>query len=186
VHPFHSTVARPVRPGNGGSLCRYTALPSVRMDRRVHPLTDKSTILRFRHRLEKNKLSEQMLEAVNDILQTKGLLLKHSTLVDATSIAAPSSTKNWLDSGGFDDAGRDRESNSFALARPGSAGSGLPIPQLELDLPPIVDIRGGKAGRKNIFLLLLHKYRPVQAIRHLSGALVRMSDNNLVKIYRLG
>ena len=35
-----------------------------------------------------------MLEAVNDILQAKGLLLKHGTVVDATLIAAPSSTKN--------------------------------------------------------------------------------------------
>jgi IS5 family transposase len=57
-------------------------------------LPDESTILRFRHRLEKHKLSEQMLEAVNDILQAKGLLLKHGTVVDATLIAAPSSTKN--------------------------------------------------------------------------------------------
>jgi transposase, IS5 family len=63
-------------------------------------LPDESTILRFgktpspRHRLEKYKLSEQMLEAVNDILQAKGLLLKYGTVVDATLIAAPSSTKN--------------------------------------------------------------------------------------------
>ena len=63
-------------------------------------LPDESTILRFgktpspRHHLEKHKLSEQMLEAVNDILQAKGLLLKHGTVVDATLIAAPSSTKN--------------------------------------------------------------------------------------------
>ena len=57
-------------------------------------LPDEGTILRFRHRLEKHKLSEQMLEAVNDILQAKGLLLKHCTVVDATLIATSSSTKN--------------------------------------------------------------------------------------------
>ena len=63
-------------------------------------LPAESTILRFgktpspRHRLEKHKLPEQMLEAVNDILQAKGHLLKHGTVVDATLIAAPSSTKN--------------------------------------------------------------------------------------------
>ena len=57
-------------------------------------LPDESTILRFRHRLEKHKLAEQMLSVVNDILTERGLLLKAGTVVDATLIAAPSSTKN--------------------------------------------------------------------------------------------
>ena len=57
-------------------------------------LPDESTILRFRHRLEKNKLAEQILAVVNELLVQKGLLLKAGTAVDATIIAAPSSTKN--------------------------------------------------------------------------------------------
>ncbi len=57
-------------------------------------LPDESTILRFRHLLEKHKLAEQILAVVNDLLQGKGLLLKAGTVVDATLIAAPSSTKN--------------------------------------------------------------------------------------------
>ena len=57
-------------------------------------LPNESTILRFRHRLEKHKLAEQILDTVNGILEAKGLLLKHGTVVDATLIAAPSSTKN--------------------------------------------------------------------------------------------
>jgi IS5 family transposase len=57
-------------------------------------LPDESTILRFRHVLEKHKLGPQMLKAVNDLLTAKGLLLKSGTVVDATLIAAPSSTKN--------------------------------------------------------------------------------------------
>jgi transposase, IS5 family len=57
-------------------------------------LPDESTILRFRHRLEKHKLAEQILQTVNDLLTEKGLLLKAGTAVDATIIAAPSSTKN--------------------------------------------------------------------------------------------
>jgi IS5 family transposase len=55
---------------------------------------DESTILRFRHRLEKHKLAEQILATVNDLLAAQGLLLKAGTAVDATLIAAPSSTKN--------------------------------------------------------------------------------------------
>ena len=57
-------------------------------------LPDESTILRFRHRLEKYKLAEQILGTVNDLLSQRGLLLKAGTVVDATLIAAPSSTKN--------------------------------------------------------------------------------------------
>ena len=57
-------------------------------------LPDESTILRFRHRLEKHKLVEQILKVVNDLLCQRGLLLKTGTVVDATLIAAPTSTKN--------------------------------------------------------------------------------------------
>jgi IS5 family transposase len=57
-------------------------------------LPDESTILRFRHRLEKHKLAEEILATVNDILIERGLLLKAGTVVDATLIAAPPSTKN--------------------------------------------------------------------------------------------
>jgi IS5 family transposase len=57
-------------------------------------LPDESTILRFRHRLKKHKLADQILGVVNDILIERGLLLKTGTVVDATLIAAPSSTEN--------------------------------------------------------------------------------------------
>ena len=57
-------------------------------------LPDESTILRFRHRLEKHKLAEQILATVNELLIQRGLLLKAGTVVDATLIAAPTSTKN--------------------------------------------------------------------------------------------
>ena len=57
-------------------------------------LPDESTILRFRHLLEKHKLAAEILVVVNDLLRAKGLMLKAGTVVDATLIAAPSSTKN--------------------------------------------------------------------------------------------
>jgi len=57
-------------------------------------LPDESTILRFRHRLEKHKLAEQVLVTVNELLTQRGLLLKAGIAVDATLIAAPTSTKN--------------------------------------------------------------------------------------------
>ena len=57
-------------------------------------LPDESTILRFRHLLEKHKLAAQILGLVNELLCAKGLMLRAGTVVDATLIAAPSSTKN--------------------------------------------------------------------------------------------
>lgn len=57
-------------------------------------LPDESTILRFRHLLEKHNLGDAILATVNAILQRQGMLLKTGTVVDATLIAAPSSTKN--------------------------------------------------------------------------------------------
>ena len=55
---------------------------------------DETTILRFRHLLEKHRLTEAIFEAVKDLLAEKRLMLKSGTIVDATIISAPSSTKN--------------------------------------------------------------------------------------------
>ena len=57
-------------------------------------LPDESTILRFRHRLEQHQLAEQILTTVNQLLIQQGLLLKVGSVVDATLIPAPTSTKN--------------------------------------------------------------------------------------------
>jgi transposase, IS5 family len=58
------------------------------------PIPDETTILNFRHLLEANDLAEDIFRAVNALLARKGLLLKRGSIVDATTIAAPSSTKN--------------------------------------------------------------------------------------------
>ncbi len=55
---------------------------------------DETTILNFRHLLEKHKLQKRFLRIVNAVLEKRGLLMKEGTIVDATIIAAPSSTKN--------------------------------------------------------------------------------------------
>jgi IS5 family transposase len=57
-------------------------------------MPDESTILRFRHLLEKHDLAPQILGIINAGLAQNGLMLKTGTVVDATIIAAPSSTKN--------------------------------------------------------------------------------------------
>lgn len=57
-------------------------------------LPDETTILRFRHLLERHDLAPDMLRLVNDLLQHQGLMLRTGTVVEATLISAPSSTKN--------------------------------------------------------------------------------------------
>ena len=58
------------------------------------PIPDETTILNFRRLLETYELGGEILSRVNAYLSRKGLMLKRGTIVDATIIAAPSSTKN--------------------------------------------------------------------------------------------
>src|SRR5215831_14185016 len=55
---------------------------------------DETTILRFRHLLEEHHLTEAIFAEVRELLEQRRLMLKSGTIVDATIIAAPSSTKN--------------------------------------------------------------------------------------------
>jgi IS5 family transposase len=55
---------------------------------------DETTILRFRHLLEHHQLTERMFTAIRSLLEEKRLLLRSGTIVDATIIEAPPSTKN--------------------------------------------------------------------------------------------
>ena len=57
-------------------------------------LPDETTILNFRHLLETHKLTAKLMEVSNKMLENKGLILKGGTMVDATMIHAPTSTKN--------------------------------------------------------------------------------------------
>jgi transposase, IS5 family len=58
------------------------------------PAPDETTILQFRHLLERHQLSGQMLDTVNRYLDSRGIRIGTGTIVDATIVHAPSSTKN--------------------------------------------------------------------------------------------
>jgi IS5 family transposase len=58
------------------------------------PAPDESTVLQFRHLLEKHDLGGAMLQTVNEYLEGRGIRINRGTIVDATIIHAPSSTKN--------------------------------------------------------------------------------------------
>jgi IS5 family transposase len=55
---------------------------------------DATTLLKFRRLLEQHKLGEALFAKVGEVLQTRGLKVGTGTIVDATIIGAPSSTKN--------------------------------------------------------------------------------------------
>ena len=58
------------------------------------PIPDETTILNFRHLLEKHALGKKLFKEINAHLDDQGLILKEGTIVDASIIAAPTSTKN--------------------------------------------------------------------------------------------
>lgn len=59
-----------------------------------HSVPDATTLMGFRHLLETHDLTQALLVEINAMLKERGLLMSRGTLVDATLIAAPSSTKN--------------------------------------------------------------------------------------------
>ncbi len=64
------------------------------LDFAVEQVPDATTLLHFRHLMEKHQLGEKLLAAQNEIFQTQGWIMRGGSIVDATIIAAPSSTKN--------------------------------------------------------------------------------------------
>ncbi|MCB2008930.1 MAG: IS5 family transposase [Rhodoferax sp.] len=66
----------------------------VGIDLGREPVPDETTVLNFRHLLERHELGRQIFERVGLHLQDNGFKLSTGTIVDATLIAAPSSTKN--------------------------------------------------------------------------------------------
>src|SRR6202021_3340521 len=66
----------------------------VGIDLGAEPVPDETTVCKFRHLLEAHNLGEEIWGAVNLHLQAKGVRITTGTIVDATLIHAPSSTKN--------------------------------------------------------------------------------------------
>jgi len=64
------------------------------IDLSVEAVPDATTLLNFRHLLEKHGLTKTIFDEVGSMLEERKLLMREGTIVDATIIAAPSSTKN--------------------------------------------------------------------------------------------
>jgi len=55
---------------------------------------DATTLLKFRHMMEQSSIGEQLFRAINYVIEQSGYMMRGGTIVDATIISAPSSTKN--------------------------------------------------------------------------------------------
>ena len=66
----------------------------VGLDLGREPVPDETTILNFRHLLEAHELGRKLFEQVHEYLEAQGIKVSKGTIVDATIISAPSSTKN--------------------------------------------------------------------------------------------
>jgi transposase, IS5 family len=64
------------------------------LDFAVKQVPDATTLLHFRHLLEEHQLGEKLFEAQNEIFEREGWIMRGGSIIDATIIAAPSSTKN--------------------------------------------------------------------------------------------
>jgi IS5 family transposase len=66
----------------------------VGIDLGLEPVPDETTVCKFRHLLERHGLGQQIFARVHELLQTRGFKVGEGTIVDATLISAPQSTKN--------------------------------------------------------------------------------------------
>lgn len=72
----------------------YAMRKFMGLDFSVEQVPDATTLLHFRHLLEEHQLGEKLFAAQNDIFEAQGWIMRGGSIVDATIIAAPSSTKN--------------------------------------------------------------------------------------------
>jgi len=72
----------------------YAMRQFMHLDFGVRQVPDATTLLHFRHLIEKHGLGKAMFDALNRLFEANGWIMRGGTVVDATIIAAPASTKN--------------------------------------------------------------------------------------------
>lgn len=72
----------------------YAFRKFMKIDFISEQVPDATTLLKFRHIIEKNHLGEEFFKAINRVMEATGHIMHGGTIVDATIISAPSSTKN--------------------------------------------------------------------------------------------
>ena len=72
----------------------YAFRKFMKIDFMTEQVPDATTLLKFRHMIEKNHLGEEFFKAINRVMEATGHIMHGGTIIDATIINAPSSTKN--------------------------------------------------------------------------------------------
>jgi IS5 family transposase len=72
----------------------YAMRSFVGLDFLEEQVPDATTLLKFRHLLERHDIGKKLFQAINVVLESKGCMMRGGTIVDATILNAPSSTKN--------------------------------------------------------------------------------------------
>jgi IS5 family transposase len=97
----------------------------VGIDLGREPVPDETTICKFRHLLEAHHVGEQLFARIGAYLATHGMKVNRGTIVDATIISAPSSTKNRHQGAGSGDAS-DQEGEPVVFRDEGAYWRGQP------------------------------------------------------------
>lgn len=129
---------------------RYTFQKFLGIDIVKDAVPDETTILNFRHFLEANKLQKRIFERVNNYLEKKELLMKSGTIVDATIIKAPSSTKN-QDKKRDQDMSSTKKGNNYHFGMKYHIGT-----DMQSGLVHSLEITTAKESDKNMLEKLLH------------------------------
>jgi len=114
------------------------------------PVPDETTILKFRHLLEKHGLTEQLFRDVGLLLTERGLLLHQGTIVDATIISAPPSTKN-RDRARDPDMSQTKKRNTWHFGMKAHIGV-----DLDSGLVPTLVTTTARESDQNVLPQLLH------------------------------
>lgn len=93
----------------------------VGIDLGREPAPDETTICKFRHLLERHHLGDRLFELINEYLQENGMKINTGTIVDATIITAPTSTKN-KDKARDPDMHQTRKGNQWYFGMKGHIG----------------------------------------------------------------
>jgi IS5 family transposase len=109
----------------------YAMRKFMRLDYFKEGVPDATPLLKFRHLLEKHELQKKLFDTLNEILERTGKIMHGGTIIDATIIEAPSSTKNSAkirdpEQFRFDEADEKRERVAFRAegAYRGGCGNG--------------------------------------------------------------
>jgi len=120
------------------------------LDLMLNKIPDETTILNFRHLLERNQLTKELFKMIREHLEKRGLIMKEGTIVDATIITAPSSTKN-------QDKKRDSEMSSTCKNNSWHFGMKMHIGvDAKSGLVHMVESSTGKVSDREKFADLLH------------------------------